>query len=129
MSMFWEIAVSAFIVIGGLFGLVGSYGLVKLNNTMSRLHGPTKATTIGIGGVLIGSMIYFYAAEGVVSFHELMITLFLFLTAPVTANFIAKAYMLENVAEKDLPKTSTDYGWAGYNDPPETKSSEGENPS
>lgn len=121
MSMFAEIAVSAFIVIGGIFGLVGSFGMVKLSDTMRRLHAPTKATTLGIGGVLIGSMLYFWLVEGHASFHELMITLFLFLTAPVTANFISKAYMLHEVAESDLPETSSDYGWAGYNDPPETE--------
>jgi len=117
--MIAEILVSAFIVIGGIFGLVGSYGLVKLSDTMRRLHAPTKASTLGVGGVLIGSMIYFWISDGQASFQELMISFFLFLTAPVTANFISKAYMLENIKAEDLPATTTEYGWAGYDDPPE----------
>jgi len=118
MALFSEILVSFFIVVGGIFGLVGSFGLVKLPDTMRRLHGPTKATTVGVGGVLIASMFYFLLFEGKFSFHELMITVFLFLTAPVTANFIAKTYMHLKVKPSELPETSTEYGWAGYDDPP-----------
>ncbi|WP_425049761.1 Na+/H+ antiporter subunit G [Psychromarinibacter sp. S121] len=113
-----EIAVSAFLVIAGVFGLVGSFGLIKLRDTMQRLHAPTKATTLGVGGVLIASMVYHWADGGQITFHELLITLFLFLTAPVSANFIAKAYLAQNVAEKDLPEPLTEHGWAIYNDPP-----------
>ncbi len=120
MSILIEIMISAFIVIGGLFGLVGSYGMIKLPDTMRRLHAPTKATTVGIGGVLIGSMTYFFFVESIFSLHELMITLFLFLTAPVTANFISKTYMVDGVKESDLPESGSEYGWAGYDDPPDT---------
>jgi multicomponent K+:H+ antiporter subunit G len=88
-----ELAVSALLVAGGIFLLVGSYALARLPDTMQRLHGPTKSTTLGIGGVLIASMLYFLLAEGTLSIHELLITLFLFLTAPVSANLVAKAYM------------------------------------
>ncbi len=119
MHLIVEIIISFFIVLGGVFGLVGSYGMVKLSDTMQRVHAPTKATSLGIGGVLIASMIYFYAAEGRVSIHELMITIFLLLTAPVTANFVSKAFMLDGIEEADLPETGTEYGWAGYNDSPE----------
>lgn len=87
----WVIAL--FLVIGGLFALVGSYGLAKLPSLMTRLHGPTKATTLGIGACLIASMIYFPVFGGTYSAHELLITLFLFMTAPVTANMIAKAHL------------------------------------
>jgi len=120
-----EILVSTFIVLGGLFGLVGSFGLIKLRDTMQRLHGPTKATTLGIGSVLIASMTYFYLIKGHVSFHELLITLFLFLTAPITANFIAKAYITRHIREQDLPATSSDYGWSVYDDPPGKETEEG----
>ena len=86
-----EILIAICLVIGALFGLVGSWGLVKLPDTMTRLHAPTKATTLGVGGVLIASMIYFWGFEGHASFHELMITIFLFLTAPVSAHLISRA--------------------------------------
>jgi len=118
MDLWIEILVAIFLVISGVFGLVGSFGLIKLRGTMQRLHAPTKATTLGVGGVLIASMIYFTFGRGSLSFHELLITLFLFLTAPITANFIAKSYLAKNVTPDDLPDTHSDYGWAVYDDPP-----------
>ena len=122
MNIFAEILISAFLVISGIFGFVGSYGLIKLKDTVQRLHAPTKATTLGVGGVLIASIIYFIAKTGHLSFHELLITLFLFLTAPITANFIAKAYMARKMRESEFPPSGGAYGWSIYSDPPETKS-------
>lgn len=113
-----EIVISAFIVLGGVFGLVGSYGLIRLRETMQRLHGPTKSTTLGIGSALIASMLYFLLIKDSLSFHELLITLFLFLTAPLTAHFIAKTYIIRNTDKSALPDTGTENGWSVYDDPP-----------
>ena len=114
-----ELLIAIALVVSGIFGFVGSYGLVKLKTTLQRLHAPTKATTLGVGGVLIASMIFFWAESGNISVHELLITLFLFLTAPITANFIAKAYMVRNLRQEDLPDSDGDYGWSVYDDPPD----------
>ena len=57
--MLIDILISAFLVISGIFGLVGSFGLIKLPDPMMRLHAPTKATTLGVGGALIGSLTSF----------------------------------------------------------------------
>ena len=46
-----ELFISAFLVISGIFGFVGSYGLFKLKDNLQRLHAPTKATTLGVGCV------------------------------------------------------------------------------
>ena len=112
MPLYLEIAVAALLVIAGVFGLVGSYGLLKLDNPMARLHAPTKATTIGVGGVLIASMLHVWATDGRVSFHELLITLFLFATAPVTANYLAKMHVHRMIDRKSLPLTGTGAEWA-----------------
>lgn len=93
MSAVAEIAISALIVLGSLFALIGSWGLVRLPTLMERLHGPTKATTLGLGGLLIGSMLHAWLARGVWSAHELLISLFLFITAPISANLIAKVHL------------------------------------
>ncbi|WP_101068671.1 Na+/H+ antiporter subunit G [Roseovarius salinarum] len=118
MALASEILVSFFLVVAGIFGFVGSFGLLKLRHTMQRLHAPTKATTLGVGGVLIASMLYFLLVKGTFSFHELLITLFLFLTAPISAHFVAKTFMQANVRHEDLPDTERDYGWSVYDDPP-----------
>ena len=62
-----------------------------------RLHGPTKATTLGVGSLVVGSMVYFSVQSGAPSLHELLITFFLFITAPVSANMLAKAAMHEKL--------------------------------
>jgi multicomponent K+:H+ antiporter subunit G len=82
---------SAVLLIGAFFVLVGSIGLLRLPDFLSRLHAPTKATTLGLGGLLLASMIHFSAQRGDLSLHELLVILFLFLTAPVGAYMLAKA--------------------------------------
>jgi multicomponent K+:H+ antiporter subunit G len=119
MDFLIELVVVFFIVVSGVFGFVGSYGLVKLRDPMQRLHAPTKATTLGVGGVLLASITYFTFVEDAFSIHELLISVFLFLTAPITANFIAKTWMCANVRPENLPLTGGEYGWAIYDDPPE----------
>lgn len=114
-----EFLIAGSLVISGVFGFVGSYGLIKLKNTLQRLHAPTKATTLGVGGVLVASILFFFAETGKLSVHELLITLFLFLTAPITANFIAKTYIARNLRRTDLPDSTSEYGWSVYDDPPE----------
>ncbi len=115
MEFVMELVISVLIVIGGLFTLIGSFGLVKLPNLLMRLHAPTKATTVGVGAILIASMLFFWVERGTFTIHELLITIFLFLTAPITANLIGKAYLLRHVDPKgDLPDTGETEGWATF---------------
>lgn len=95
---FWiELLVCFFLLIGSLFALIGAIGLYRLPDFFMRLHGPTKATTLGVGGMVIASLIYFSYQQGELSLHELLITLFLFITAPVSAHMLAKAAMQQKV--------------------------------
>jgi multicomponent K+:H+ antiporter subunit G len=87
-----EAAIAVLALVGAAFTLIGSWGLAKLGDFGKRLHGPTKATTLGVGCVLIASMLWFGLA-GTPSLHELLITLFLFFTAPVSAHLLIKAAM------------------------------------
>lgn len=114
MTTIAEYLIAGLLVLSGVFGLVGSFGLIKLRDTMQRLHAPTKASTVGLGGILIASMIYFIAFEGKLSWHELMVTMFLLLTAPITANFLAKAQMHRAIRKQDLPDSGTGREWATY---------------
>ena len=77
------------LLIGSSFIAVGVIGLLKFNDPMTRLHAPTKVGTIGIGMLLLASIFHSYSL-GETSFHELLIMAFLFVTAPISANFIAK---------------------------------------
>jgi multicomponent K+:H+ antiporter subunit G len=91
--------VAALLVVGAAFAVVGSWGLAKLGDFYKRLHGPTKATTLGVGGVLMASAIFFSVRGGALSLHELLITLFVFLTAPISAHLLVKAAL--HLARRD----------------------------
>lgn len=89
--MIVDIITSLLILVGAAFALVGSIGLARLADFFTRLHGPTKATTLGVGSIVIASLIHSSAETGGVSLRELAISLFLFITAPVSAHLLAKA--------------------------------------
>ena len=89
--MMIDILLSLLILTGALFTFVGSLGLARLRDFYTRLHGPTKATTLGVGCLLIASALFFSTRGDGVSLHEVLVTLFLFITAPVSAHLLAKA--------------------------------------
>jgi multicomponent K+:H+ antiporter subunit G len=87
-----EVLASALLVAGGLFALLGSIGLLRLRDFPMRLHAPTKASTLGVGGVLLASMIVFGWWGQRLPVHEGLITLFVFFTAPVSAYVLMRAW-------------------------------------
>lgn len=86
-----DFLLSVLILTGAIFTFIGSLGLARLQDFYTRLHGPTKATTLGVGCLLIASALYFSIQKGGVSLHEVLVSLFLFITAPVSAHLLAKA--------------------------------------
>ncbi|MFK7940361.1 MAG: monovalent cation/H(+) antiporter subunit G [Roseovarius sp.] len=106
-------AVSLFI--GAGFILVGAIGLLRFNDSMTRLHAPTKVGTVGIGMLLLASMIHSFSL-GETSIHELLIMAFLFVTAPISANFIAKVNIHRQHCETP-PVPPLDDTWSTLNTP------------
>lgn len=103
-----EWSVAALLVLGGVFTVVGAIGLVRFDDFFMRLHAPTKATTLGVGGVLLASLATSWM-RGDFGVEELLITLFLFVTAPVSANLMAQAALHLRVRSKaplpdDVPR-------------------------
>lgn len=107
-----ELLVAAGLVGGGFFALVGSWGLIRLPRPMQRLHAPTKATTIGVGAALLASSIGALPFGGSLNIHEWLITLFLLLTAPISALFLAKTLILRGEADENIPDSGTGTPWA-----------------
>lgn len=97
-----QLAVAFMLVVGGVFALVGAIGMLRFADFYMRLHAPTKATTLGVGGVLIASMLVDWA-QGELGLHELLITLFLFVTAPVSAHLLAQAALHLRIDAKAPP--------------------------
>jgi multicomponent K+:H+ antiporter subunit G len=69
------------LIIGGLLVVIGSFGLLRMPSFYARMHPPT----LGTGCVLIASMLVSSAVAGRPVLHELLITLFLVMTTPVSA--------------------------------------------
>jgi multicomponent K+:H+ antiporter subunit G len=81
---------SLLLIAGGLLTLIGSIGLLRLRSFYERIHPPTMGTTLGTGCVLIASMLVSSALLQRPVVHELLITLFIVITAPITAMLLMR---------------------------------------
>lgn len=97
MNLMTETLLSLLVLAGGAFTLIGSLGLVRLKDFYTRLHGPTKATTLGVGSLLVASSIFFSLTKEGLSLHEILVTLFLFITAPISAHLLAKVALHQSL--------------------------------
>lgn len=98
------ILVAIFLLCGGVIVLIGGLGLMRLPNFYQRIHAPAIAITLGAGSILIASMLYFSGVESRPVIHELLITVFVFLTAPITSMLIMRAAVY-----RDLQAGKVDY--------------------
>ena len=88
----WAAVPAAILLIAaGLLAAIGSLGLARLPDFFMRMHPPAMGSTLGAGCVLVASILVLSAVEGRPVVHALLITLFLVMTAPVTAMLLARA--------------------------------------
>lgn len=85
----WIVAVLA--LAGALLTLIGSIGLVRLRTFYERVHPPTMGSTLGLGLVLIASMLLFTVLRERPVLHEILIGVFVTLTTPVTFTLLVRA--------------------------------------
>jgi multicomponent K+:H+ antiporter subunit G len=102
-STLLELLLSVLILVGAGFTLIGSLGLLRLRDFYRRLHAPTKATTLGVGSLLIASAVFFSHQDAGLSLHEVLVTVFLFITAPVSAHLMAKAALHLRLGSRSPP--------------------------
>lgn len=109
--------VSLLLILGGSIIFIGALGLMRLPNFYQRIHGPAITITLGAGCVLIASMLYFTVSQSRLVLHELVISLFILMTAPVVSMLIMRAAVY-----RDLRAGKRDSGAASgnvYSFPPE----------
>jgi len=86
---------SYMIVIGLLFDLMGTIGLMRLPDIYNRLQAATKCVTLGTCLILIGLLVENgFDALGV---KALLATIFILLTSPVGAHAIARGAHIAGV--------------------------------
>jgi monovalent cation/proton antiporter MnhG/PhaG subunit len=84
-----EIVSSALMIIGAAFALLASAGVVRMPDLFTRMQAATKASTLGIGCVVLAVAVHF--GELGITTRALATIIFIFLTAPVAAHMIARA--------------------------------------
>jgi len=104
--------IALLLVIAGTFGLIGSYGLIRLKDGMQRLHAPTKASTVGLGAALLASMFHGLLIGTGFSAQEVLVMVFIFITAPITANYLSKLHLQSRRYETPPPGSARD--WATF---------------
>lgn len=98
-----EIVSYIFMVIGGLFYLLGGLGVLRMPDTFDRIQAGTKASTLGAFALLIGVGI----ANPAWGAKIFLIILFIIISNPVGSSALAKAtyasgYRPENLVQDDL---------------------------
>ncbi|MBX3665143.1 MAG: monovalent cation/H(+) antiporter subunit G [Burkholderiales bacterium] len=96
--------VAFLLILGGVITVTGAAGLLRLKNFYQRIHGPAITVTLGAGCFLIASMIYFTVLQSRLVIHELLISVFVLMTAPVVAIMIMRAAIYRDRRSKDLTK-------------------------
>jgi multicomponent K+:H+ antiporter subunit G len=79
------------LILGGLLTVIGSLGLVRLRDFYQRIHAPSMGSTLGLGCVLIASMILSSFLRGTPVVHDILITVFVVTTAPITTMLLMRA--------------------------------------
>lgn len=102
-----SLPVTVLLLMGSAIILIGALGLVRLPHFFQRIHGPAITITIGTGSILIASMIYFSALQSRWVIHELLITAFVMLTAPVVAMLLMRTAVYRDLRARDRRPTDS----------------------
>ncbi|SDS75187.1 multisubunit potassium/proton antiporter, PhaG subunit [Halopseudomonas litoralis] len=109
-NLWLAIPMALLLILGGIITFTGALGLLRLPNFYQRIHGPTVFITVGTGCFLIASMLYFSGTTERPVVHELLITAFVLLTAPVVSMMIMRAAVYRDLrARKPQDGTNNAY--------------------
>ncbi len=101
-----------FLIIGGLFFLLGGLGVLRMPDTFNRIQAGTKATTLGAFSIMIG-VAFGAAAVGEWTWIPklLIIIVFIVISNPVGSSAIAKAtYQSKNIPDNLVQDDLKDRG-------------------
>ncbi|KAA3662209.1 MAG: monovalent cation/H(+) antiporter subunit G [Chloroflexi bacterium] len=108
-----------FVFAGVFFVLVAGIGMVRMPDIFLRMSAATKAATLGLGLILVGTAVYFWDLS--ISARAVATIIFVLLTAPVSAHMIARAAYSDGVELWD--KTQVDQLKGRYTTDQETLAS------
>ncbi len=90
--MLIRIIADLFLVIGAVFALAGTIGVLRMPDTYSRMQASTCISTLGMLGVAVGALLYtiFVMHSASASVKVAVIALLVLATNPVGAHAIIK---------------------------------------
>jgi len=91
--------VALLLLLGSGLALTGSIGILRLRSFYERIHAPTLGTTLGIGCILLASMLFFSVLQTRFVLHEILIAVFMVITTPVTLMLLARAALYRDRRE------------------------------
>ncbi len=94
------IIIAILLIISGIVTIIGSFGLLNLKTFYERMHAPTMGMTLGVFCVVISATIMASFLQSRPIVHEILICVFLVLTAPVTAILLMQSAIHRN--KKDI---------------------------
>lgn len=106
LQLFTDIISLVFMLAGGLLAFSAAVGLLRFNDTMSKVHAITKPQTTGLILTVIGAIIRVLGSEdfGVAERGDLgilvLLILFALLTSPVTAQRVGRVSRREGLYGK-----------------------------
>lgn len=74
---------------GAFFTLLAAIGLARLPDIYTRMQATTKASSLGIGWIMLAVAVHFGTFD--VAVRALLLVAFVFLTQPIAAHIIARA--------------------------------------
>jgi len=84
-----EVLSAILLLLGAAFCLLAAVGVVRLPDLFTRMQASAKSATLGVGCTALAAAVHFNTLE--VKTLALLVTVFLFFTAPVGAHMIARA--------------------------------------
>lgn len=83
--------IAGFILIGAFLSLAAAFGVLRLPDVYTRNHAASKAATLGVMSILLGTFLYFYMEEGHFNSRVILGIVFVFMTSPVAGHLISRA--------------------------------------
>jgi multicomponent Na+:H+ antiporter subunit G len=117
-----DTAAGVLAILGASFVLLAGLGALRFPDVYARMHAATKASTLGIGLVGLGTVLAVDAGSSKI----LIAVAFIFLTAPAAAHLVGRAAYRAEGIEIDL---STHDDLAALMDDPDEAHPEGSGPS
>ena len=94
-----DLLVCLFMLAGAIFCLIASLGVFRMPDLYTRMQAAAKSSTLGVVCIILSVAIHF--GDTGVTTRAMLVIVFLFLTAPVSAHMMAKAAL--SLAEDDPP--------------------------